>query len=136
MDLATNRPKGYGYVEFLDRDSLIGAVQMDGESLQKRSVRINVAERKNLASLITAKTFYHLFLTEKARPGRSGGFEDSKFQGNWRSKAAELPPRQTNPFGGNRRGDGDRPPHAGGWAAGFQKRDESRKCLYYVASLF
>ena len=47
MDIATNRPKGYGYVEFLDRDSLIGAVQMDGESLQKRSVRINVAERKD-----------------------------------------------------------------------------------------
>ena len=46
MDLATNKPKGYGYVEFIDRDSLIAAVQMDGESLQKRSVRINVAERR------------------------------------------------------------------------------------------
>ena len=45
MDLNTNKPKGYGYIEFLDRDSLIAAVQMDGESLQKRSVRINVAER-------------------------------------------------------------------------------------------
>ena len=75
---------------------------------------------------INSFSSYH-FIVEKARPGRSGGFEDSKFQGNWRTKAAEQPPRQTNPFGGNRRDDGERPPHAGGWAAGFQRRDESRE---------
>ena len=46
MDLKTNTPKGFGYVEFLDRDSLIGALKMNGESLQKRTVRINYAERK------------------------------------------------------------------------------------------
>lgn len=61
MDIATNRPKGYGYVEFLDRDSLIGAVQMDGESLQKRSVRINVAERKK-HDHFRLKSFHHIIL--------------------------------------------------------------------------
>lgn len=45
MDIQTNRPKGYGYVEFIDRESLVEAIKMNGESLHKRNVRINVAER-------------------------------------------------------------------------------------------
>jgi translation initiation factor 4B len=44
MDLDTQRPKGYGYVEFLDRESLLSALSMDGESLQKRNIKINIAE--------------------------------------------------------------------------------------------
>jgi translation initiation factor 4B len=44
FDMATNKPKGFGYVEFHDRDSLAAAIAMDGESLLNRKVRLNVAE--------------------------------------------------------------------------------------------
>lgn len=44
MDMETQRPKGYGYVEFNDRASLLSALQMNGEQLHKRNIRINVAE--------------------------------------------------------------------------------------------
>lgn len=47
MDIATNKPKGFGYVEFDDRDSLVAAIAMDGESLMNRAVRLNVAEGCN-----------------------------------------------------------------------------------------
>jgi translation initiation factor 4B len=48
MDMQTQRPKGYGYVEFEDRQGLVNALKMNGESLQNRQVRINVAEGSNL----------------------------------------------------------------------------------------
>ena len=61
MDLTTNKPKGYGYIEFIDRDSLISAVRMDGESLQKRSIRINVAERERKVYILTyVKSLYFI----------------------------------------------------------------------------
>jgi translation initiation factor 4B len=44
VDMATQKPKGYGYVEFEDRDGLFNALQMNGESLMNRNVRVNVAE--------------------------------------------------------------------------------------------
>ncbi|KAJ3330708.1 hypothetical protein HDU91_003514, partial [Kappamyces sp. JEL0680] len=44
-DPDTGKPKGFGYVEFMDRESLVSAIGMSGESLHKRSIRINYAER-------------------------------------------------------------------------------------------
>jgi len=39
-----NRPKGYGYVEFEDLESLKKAVARNGENLMDRSIRIDVAD--------------------------------------------------------------------------------------------
>jgi RNA recognition motif-containing protein len=44
MDPATRQPKGFGYVEFEDAMSLKAAVEMDGESVLNRRIRVNVAE--------------------------------------------------------------------------------------------
>ncbi|KAJ3326022.1 hypothetical protein HDV06_002407 [Boothiomyces sp. JEL0866] len=74
MDIATNKPKGFGYVEFDDRDSLVAAIAMDGESLMNRAVRLNVAEGS------------------KSRPAAQR-FEDSKFSSNWRERPAGDAPR-------------------------------------------
>ncbi|KAJ3261781.1 hypothetical protein HK103_004732 [Boothiomyces macroporosus] len=74
MDIATNKPKGFGYVEFDDRDSLVAAIAMDGESLMNRAVRLNVAEGS------------------KSKPA-SQRFEDSKFSSNWRERPAGDAPR-------------------------------------------
>ena len=44
MDFQTMKPKGFAYAEFEDRESLVEALKMNGESLTNRSVRINVAD--------------------------------------------------------------------------------------------
>ncbi|KAJ3277052.1 hypothetical protein HDV01_000104 [Terramyces sp. JEL0728] len=97
MDMATNKPKGFGYVEFDDRDSLVAAIAMDGESLMNRAVRLNVAEGS------------------KSRPTQQR-FEDAKFTSNWRERPAGDAPRpfrdtyaknREESFG--RRDDGARP---------------------------
>lgn len=46
MDRAENKPRGYGYVEFEDLDSLKQATEMSGGVLAGRNIRITVAERK------------------------------------------------------------------------------------------
>ncbi|KAJ1929115.1 Eukaryotic translation initiation factor 4B [Tieghemiomyces parasiticus] len=43
-DRMTDRPKGYGYVEFSDVESLAQALGLSGEGLQGRPIRINLAE--------------------------------------------------------------------------------------------
>ncbi|ORE04960.1 RNA-binding domain-containing protein [Rhizopus microsporus var. microsporus] len=43
-DRQTERPKGFGYVEFEDLDSLKKALEFSGESIHGRSIRISVAE--------------------------------------------------------------------------------------------
>ena len=40
------KPKGFAYAEFEDRESLVNALKMNGESLMNRSVRINVADSR------------------------------------------------------------------------------------------
>ncbi|KAJ3195727.1 hypothetical protein HK101_011239 [Irineochytrium annulatum] len=45
-DHDTDQPKGYGYCEFDDVDSLRAAVAMNGESVQGRNIRIDVSEPK------------------------------------------------------------------------------------------
>ncbi|KAK4517604.1 uncharacterized protein ATC70_000944 [Mucor velutinosus] len=43
-DRETERSKGFGYVEFEDVESLKGALELSGESVQGRNIRVNVAE--------------------------------------------------------------------------------------------
>ncbi|KAI8971068.1 hypothetical protein BDB01DRAFT_812632 [Pilobolus umbonatus] len=43
-DRATERSKGFGYVEFQDLDSLKGALELSGENVQGRNIRVSVAE--------------------------------------------------------------------------------------------
>lgn len=40
------RFKGFGYVQFADRQSLIKALEMNEESLQKRNIRIDIADNQ------------------------------------------------------------------------------------------
>ncbi|KAI8874730.1 RNA-binding domain-containing protein [Backusella circina FSU 941] len=43
-DRNTDRSKGFGYIEFEDVDSLKGALELNGESVQGRNIRVNIAE--------------------------------------------------------------------------------------------
>lgn len=43
-DRETERSKGFGYVEFEDVESLKGALELSGESVQGRNIRVNIAE--------------------------------------------------------------------------------------------
>ena len=45
-DRETDEFKGFGYVEFRDRESLNNALQRDGSDVQGRSVKIDVASGK------------------------------------------------------------------------------------------
>ena len=42
----SNRPKGYGYVEFADRDSLIGALSKTDLSINNRVIKISLKKKK------------------------------------------------------------------------------------------
>ncbi|KAK9717355.1 Eukaryotic translation initiation factor 4B [Basidiobolus ranarum] len=43
-DKMDDKPKGFGYVEFDDRESLVKALEKNGSSLNNRAVRVNVAD--------------------------------------------------------------------------------------------
>ncbi|ORX85376.1 RNA-binding domain-containing protein [Basidiobolus meristosporus CBS 931.73] len=43
-DKMDDKPKGFGYVEFEDRDSLVKALDKNGSTLNNRAVRVNVAD--------------------------------------------------------------------------------------------
>ena len=45
------RFKGFGYVQFEDRQSLIKALQMNEETLQKRNIKIDIADNQNKGTL-------------------------------------------------------------------------------------
>ena len=47
MNKETNKAKGFGYVVFQDLDSLKRAVELNGENLLDRPLRIDVAESRN-----------------------------------------------------------------------------------------
>ncbi|OQR92070.1 hypothetical protein ACHHYP_04110 [Achlya hypogyna] len=46
QDYQTGRPKGFAYVEFGDRESLVQALTADGDLIDKRPIRIDVAGEK------------------------------------------------------------------------------------------
>jgi len=43
-DRETDRPKGFGYVEFASRSDLENALKLDGTPIGHRSLRVDVAE--------------------------------------------------------------------------------------------
>ncbi|TMW56700.1 hypothetical protein Poli38472_006710 [Pythium oligandrum] len=45
-DYATDRPKGYAYVEFHDREALVQALELDGTDIGGRAVKIDVSVDK------------------------------------------------------------------------------------------
>lgn len=80
----SSKPKGYGYVEFVDRQSLIDALSMSNTTIKTRRVRIDVSNSGN----------------DDRRGGRMGmgrdnrrdGFDDpERTSGDWRSKPREEP---------------------------------------------
>lgn len=44
------QPKGFGYVEFMDRESLMEAIDANGSELGNRIIRVDVSEQKDRPS--------------------------------------------------------------------------------------
>ncbi|KAI8093041.1 uncharacterized protein BX664DRAFT_384525 [Halteromyces radiatus] len=85
-DRESDRSKGYGYIEFEDLDSLKAALELSGESLQNRAVRVNVAD------------------PPKERPERPER-QDRTNVGSWRREGpVVLPERQERPERSERHG--------------------------------
>ncbi|KAH9945487.1 uncharacterized protein BXZ73DRAFT_96476 [Epithele typhae] len=83
-----DKPKGFGYVEFIDLDALKGAIAKSGSSLAGRAIRVSVAE------------------PPKERSGFGGGFgDDPKFDNNWR-REGPLPDLPSSGDAPRRRFDG------------------------------
>ncbi|KAH7884566.1 hypothetical protein F5I97DRAFT_2074849 [Phlebopus sp. FC_14] len=61
-----DKPKGFGYIEFVELDALKDALSRTGTSLSGRTVRVSVAE------------------PPKERPAFAASEDESKFSGNWR----------------------------------------------------
>ncbi|KAF9162998.1 hypothetical protein DFQ26_003059 [Actinomortierella ambigua] len=76
-----DRPKGFGYVEFVTLDALKGAIENSGQNLRGRTVRVSVAE-----------------------PPREREVREDKTAGEWR-RSEPLPPSSP---AANRYGGGDR----------------------------
>ncbi|TPX62718.1 hypothetical protein SpCBS45565_g06950 [Spizellomyces sp. 'palustris'] len=73
----TGKPKGFGYAEFFDRESLAEALKFSGESVMRRSIRIDVAQPPADSRRGSS---------DPDRPDRSGELE-----GAWR-RSEPLPP--------------------------------------------
>ncbi|KAF9818808.1 hypothetical protein IEO21_02588 [Rhodonia placenta] len=83
-----DKPKGFGYIEFVDLDGLKEALAMSGTSFAGRAIRVSVAE------------------PPKERSGfGGGGFDDEKFAGPWR-RDGPLPDLPSDRDGPRRRLDG------------------------------
>ncbi|KAH8093701.1 hypothetical protein BXZ70DRAFT_948768 [Cristinia sonorae] len=84
-----DKPKGFGYVEFVDLDALKEALAKTGSSLSGRTIRVSVAEPPK----------------ERSGFGGSGGGDDDKFASNWR-RDGPLPDLNSSRDGSRRRFDG------------------------------
>uniref|UniRef100_H2Y944 RRM domain-containing protein n=3 Tax=Ciona savignyi TaxID=51511 RepID=H2Y944_CIOSA len=88
------RFKGFGYVQFNDRQSLIQALQMNEETFQKRIIRVDIADNNNREG------------GRSDRYGSTGG--EDRTQGNWRKPSNNPPPSNTGQYsrsGGSYRND-------------------------------
>ncbi|CAM0140514.1 unnamed protein product [Umbelopsis sp. WA50703] len=95
-DRETDRPKGYGYIEFEDQESLKSALTLSGEPLANRPIRVNIADpRKNLNSIPKERTDRVPDRTETSSWRRTTPLEPS-------SQSRE--PRRGYGFGGDREG--------------------------------
>ncbi|KAJ7716813.1 hypothetical protein DFH07DRAFT_348390 [Mycena maculata] len=81
------KPKGFGYIEFEDLDSLKEALAKSGSNFSGRTIRVSVAE------------------PPKERPGFGGFEDDSKFDNPWR-RDGPLPPSSDSRDSSRRRFDG------------------------------
>lgn len=85
--------RGFGYVEFGDRESLIAALAKDGTSLGQRSVRISLPEESGRGR-------------DGDRPRRDGGMggmdgrDPGRTDNDWRREPRELPPVKADAFPG------------------------------------
>ncbi|KAI0951577.1 hypothetical protein AcW1_008587 [Taiwanofungus camphoratus] len=84
-----DKPKGFGYIEFVDLEGLKDALTRTGSNLAGRTIRVSVAE------------------PPKERSGFGGGGfdDDAKFAGNWR-REGPLPDLPSSRDGSRRRFDG------------------------------
>ncbi|KAI8056582.1 hypothetical protein BDF22DRAFT_666998 [Syncephalis plumigaleata] len=99
-----DRPKGFGYVEFADRDALAAAVERDGQSINGRNIRVNVAEPPK---------------------EKSGYGEDKTNVESWRRAGAVESPRRST-FG-ERSGSPRRHPAEGGKYGARRNDDDARR---------
>lgn len=120
MDRETQRPKGFGYVEFEDRASLMQALEANGVDLDGRQIRVDVATSQ--------------------QNDRGGGFGSSRFGSDrdWGSARSHRDDHggdrggygsrggygDRGGFGGDRGGFGDRGGYGdrGGHGGGFNDR--------------
>ncbi|RUP43597.1 hypothetical protein BC936DRAFT_136961 [Jimgerdemannia flammicorona] len=77
------KPKGFGYVEFEDQESLKNALTLSGEQFNSRQIRINIAEpprerepRSPGEDRTEASSWRRATPVEPSRPRGSGGFGD------------------------------------------------------------
>ncbi|KAH7922502.1 hypothetical protein BV22DRAFT_1037397 [Leucogyrophana mollusca] len=81
------KPKGFGYIEFVELEGLKDAISRTGNSLSGRTVRVSVAE------------------PPKGGSGFGGFDDDAKFDGNWR-REGPVPHHGDSRDGSRRRFDG------------------------------
>ncbi|KAB5570574.1 hypothetical protein GE09DRAFT_1218002 [Coniochaeta sp. 2T2.1] len=142
-DREQQRPKGFAYAEFGDREGLVKALTLDGQSFQGRSIRVKVAdppkerrdggfESRDLSNASWERKGPLAALPGSDRPGRSDFSErraprepmadDGKVRdfGNWERRGPLSPVAQPERIGGRSR-DGSRP----GTNDGFRNRHAS-----------
>lgn len=66
-DRETKRPKGFGYAEFADVDSLKKALELDGMSFRGRSVKVKIAEPCTSPPPFTSETPCSNLLTHNSQ---------------------------------------------------------------------
>ncbi|KND02879.1 uncharacterized protein SPPG_01960 [Spizellomyces punctatus DAOM BR117] len=101
----TGKPKGFGYAEFFDRESLAEALKFSGESVMRRSIRIDVAQ---------PPADSRRGPSDQDRPDRSGELE-----GAWR-RAEPLPPSAPLRRDSSRDSRGE---ERRGFGGGFRRED-------------
>jgi len=56
-DREQQRPKGFAYAEFGDRDGLVKALTLDGQSFQGRAIRVKVADPREFFLLHNVQSY-------------------------------------------------------------------------------
>ncbi|KAI9173106.1 Eukaryotic translation initiation factor 4B [Blastocladiella emersonii ATCC 22665] len=122
-DRESGQPKGFGYIEFADIESLKRALALDGFEVIDRQIRVDVADTTQSASGASRN--------RSGFGGFSGGAEmrEERAAGaiNWRREApVDFVPAQQSGFGGPRRGGfGDRAERpAGGFGSDRPPRED------------
>ncbi|OIW33368.1 RNA-binding domain-containing protein [Coniochaeta ligniaria NRRL 30616] len=147
-DREQQRPKGFAYAEFGDREGLVKALTLDGQSFQSRSIRIKVADPpkerrdggfdsgRDLSNASWERKGPLAALPGSERPGRSDYSErraprepmadDGKVRdfGNWERRGPLSPLAQPERTGGRSR-DGSRPGTNDGRSDNFRNRHAS-----------